>query len=131
MALACAFTISVSVARRPADVLAYVRDPRNLTAWAPGFAAAVREESGRWLVDTADGATFSFAFAPENDFGIADHRVTDPDGVTTDNPMRVLRNGDGSEVLFTLFGEPDAVQDDLAAVRSDLELLKQTLEGDV
>ncbi|WP_300266119.1 hypothetical protein [Microbacterium sp.] len=40
------------------------------------------------------------------------------------HPLRVLRNGDGSEVVFTLFRLPDVTDDDFekdaALVRADL-----------
>ena len=42
------------------------------------------------------------AFAPPNPFGILDHRVTLPSGETVDNPMRVIPNADGCDVVFTV-----------------------------
>ena len=45
-------------------------------------------------------------FAPENPFGVADHDVTLPDGTTFTNPLRVLPDGDGCEVVFTLRRRP-------------------------
>jgi hypothetical protein len=64
---------------------------------------------------------------------VLDHDVTLPSGETVHNPMRVLANGDGSEVVFTLYRRP-AVSDaeyeaDAAAVAADLERLKALLEA--
>lgn len=126
-----ASTISVSVDRDPDAVQAYVSDPRNLPDWARGFARSVREEGGGWVVETADGPVV-VAFAPDNRLGVVDHRVTDGRGLDVLNPMRVIANGDGSEVLFTVFrraGTPeDQFQRDLELVTSDLRTLKRLLE---
>ncbi|MCA9070771.1 MAG: hypothetical protein KDA84_17695, partial [Planctomycetaceae bacterium] len=45
-------------------------------------------------------------FVPTNDFGVLDHVVTLPDGQSILNPMRVVANGEGSELMFTLFQLP-------------------------
>jgi hypothetical protein len=59
--------------------------------------------------------------------------VTLPDGETVTNPLRVLSEGSGSEVVFTLRRQPgmtdEAFEADATAVRTDLEALKQLLEG--
>ena len=124
-------TISVSIARDPAEVYAYVVDPRNLPAWAPGFARAVRQDPTGWVVDTADGPV-RLAFVPRNDLGVADHHVTDDAGLDLWSRMRVLPNGDGAEVLFTLFRTPDltdaAAARDLELVQGDLRALQRLLE---
>ncbi|HZJ06677.1 MAG TPA: SRPBCC family protein [Nocardioidaceae bacterium] len=125
-------TVSVSVERDPAAVYDYICDPRNLPSWAPGFAKSVREEAGRWLVETEAG-TVGIAFASDNPLGVVDHRVTDDQGLDDTNPMRVIPNGHGSEVLFTLFQSAgisdDQFQHDLGLVESDLQLLKRVLES--
>lgn len=73
-------TVSVSVERDPEVVYDYICDARNLPLWAPGFAKSVREEVGRWLVETEAG-TVGIAFAPDNPLGVVDHRVTDDQGL--------------------------------------------------
>jgi hypothetical protein len=132
MVLMHARTVSVSVLRDPDAVHEYLSDPRNLPDWAPGFAKSVREEGGGWVVETADG-TVRIAFVPDNRLGVVDHRVTGEGGLDVLNPMRVIANGDGAEVLFTLFqpaGMADArFQRDLGLVESDLQTLKRVLEG--
>lgn len=125
-------TVSVSVDRDPYAAYEYISDPRHLPDWAPGFAKSVHQEGDGWVVETADG-TVGIAFVPENRLGVVDHRVTGDDGLDGLNPMRVIANGDGSEVLFTLFqpsGTPDdQFQRDLSLVESDLQTLKRVLEG--
>ena len=73
------------------------------------------------------------AFAGPVENGILDHDVSMPDGTVVHNPLRVLRNGDGSEVVFTLYHR-DGVTDaeltrDAEMVRADLERLRGILES--
>ncbi len=132
MTPAPATTVSVSVDRDPGAVYRYVFDPRHLPEWAPGFARSVRAEGGAWVVETADG-TVGIAFAAANELGVVDHRVTGEGCPDVVNPMRVIANGDGSEVMFTLFRSAgtadDQFQRDLGLVKSDLQTLKRVLEA--
>lgn len=133
MMLMPARTISVSIARPPDAVYAYASDVRNLPHWAPGFAKAVRRGAQVWEVDTADGSV-GFEFVPPNELGVLDHRVLVSAEPAVWNHMRVIGNGDGAEVLFTLF-QPTGVADedfrgDLDLVESDLMTLKRLLEED-
>jgi uncharacterized protein YndB with AHSA1/START domain len=123
-------TLSVSVDRPPAQVHAYVVDARNLPQWARGFARSVRPDGDRWLVET-DGGPVRVSFAGPNPYGVADHRVTG-EGFEVDVSMRVVPNGDGSEVVFTVLRAPGATDDDLARdvalVEQDLRTLRDLLE---
>jgi hypothetical protein len=64
---------------------------------------------------------------------VIDHTVRMGNGLEVENPLRVVRNGDGAEVMFTLFRRPDqddaAFEADAAHVRKDLETLKALMEG--
>ena len=71
-------------------------------------------------------------FAPENKFGVLDHDVTVPDGKIFHNPLRILKNHDGSEVVFTLYRMPETsekeFEKDADQVLKDLKKLKSILE---
>jgi hypothetical protein len=71
-------------------------------------------------------------FTPRNDFGVLDHDVTLPSGETVHNPMRVLADGPGCEVVFTLRRRPGMSDEDLhrdaEAVTADLTALKRLME---
>jgi len=58
--------------------------------------------------------------------------VTTADGTEIYVPMRVVANGAGSEVIFTLYRSPGMTEDayarDLKLVREDLQALKRILE---
>ena len=72
-------------------------------------------------------------FGARNDLGVLDHDVTLPGGEVVHNPMRVVPNGDGSEVTFWLFRRDGMTDGDFEAdatlVRADLHRLKALLEG--
>jgi polyketide cyclase/dehydrase/lipid transport protein len=125
-----AHTVSVGIAIDPQTVYAYASDPSNLPTWAPGFFKAMEKQGSTWVAQTALGPV-AFRFAPSNEFGVLDHDVDLPTG-TFHNPMRVVPNGAGSEVLFTLIqlpGVPDAqFQQDMATVLADLNKLRTVLE---
>jgi hypothetical protein len=124
-------TVSVSIARAPATVYDFIVEPENLPEWAPGLARSVRKSGNDWFVETSDGP-MRIEFVARNQFGVADHRVTVRPGLEVLNPMRVLTNGDGAEVVFTLFQTPDMSAEefeaDSAQVESDLQMLKRALE---
>ena len=124
--------VSLYIACRPAEVFAYASDPRNLPHWASGLASSELTKDGEeWLADAPFGK-IRLKFAPQNPFGVLDHDVTLESGVTFHNPMRVVPNGDGSEVIFTLIRQPDMSDEefanDKATIERDLQTLKTLLE---
>ena len=131
MGIRAARTVSIGVERLPGAVYDYVRDPRHLPVWAPSFAKSVHRRGDSWVVETGL-ESLGFSFVAPNVLGVLDHRVTGANGLNSVNPMRVIANGEGSEVLFTLFREPGMPDADFArgleAVRSDLSALKRVLE---
>jgi hypothetical protein len=84
------------------------------------------------VANTSDGA-IQVRFTPRNDHGVLDHHVTLANGIAVHVPMRVVANGSGSEVIFTLFRTPGMSDEDLARdiewVTKDLGTLKALLES--
>ncbi len=123
-------TVSVGIATDPEAVYRYASDPLNLPVWAPGFAKSIEKRGTDWIAQTTLGQA-TIRFAPANDFGVLDHDVDLPSG-TFHNPVRVIRNGEGSEVLFTLIQLPgvsdEQFQQDMDTVRADLNKLRTVLE---
>ena len=72
------------------------------------------------------------AFAPSNPFGVLDHEVTLPSGETVLNPMRVIPNGDGCDVVFTVHRRTGMSAADFAAdteaVTADLATLRDLMQ---
>jgi hypothetical protein len=83
-------------------------------------------------VETPDGPA-TVRFVATNEWGVLDHVVSPAPGVEVRVPMRVVPNGAGSEVLFTLFQPPamseEKFAEDLRWVERDLGTLKRLLEG--
>lgn len=121
-----ALHLTRSIDAAPEEVERFAGDPANLPQWAAGLSAGIRQEGGRWITDSPFG-TVEVAFVPANEHGVLDHDVTLPDGTVVHNPLRVLPNGDGSEIVFTLLqrdGMSDAeFEADADAVRADLDRL--------
>lgn len=124
--------VSVSIDRPPAEVHAFASDPANLPRWARGLSGSIARVGGEWVADSPMGKV-KVRFAPPNAFGVLDHDVVLESGESVHNPMRVVPNGGGSEVVFTLVRRP-GVSDaewvaDADAVTRDLGALKRVLEG--
>jgi Polyketide cyclase / dehydrase and lipid transport len=123
--------ISVSINRAAAEVYEFVSTPGNLPKWAAGLSGSIRKVGEDWIADSPMGAV-KVKFADKNKFGILDHDVTLPSGVSIYNPMRVFPNGDGSELVFTLYRRPGMSEqmfaEDAKAVTKDLQELKALLE---
>ena len=123
--------LSVSIDRPAAEVYHWARDPAHLPAWAAGLAAGVRLDHGEWTADSPMGQVL-VRFVPVNEYGVLDHDVVLPDGTAVTNPLRVLSDGVGSEVVFTLRQQPGMTDEqfaaDAAAVTADLDTLKRVLE---
>jgi len=124
--------LSTFIARTPGDVYAFASDPRNLPRWAEGLARTeVTEQGDAWVVEAPFGPV-KLRFAEWNRFGVMDHAVELPAGVTVHNPMRVVANGEGSEFIFSLFRQPGMTGEqfsaDAIAVEQDLQRLKALLE---
>jgi hypothetical protein len=130
MALPCKH-LSVSIPQPFARVNAFLSDPANWTHWASGLGEMQFDAvTGAWTAQQESGVV-TIDFTPPNAFGILDHRVMLPDGSEVVVPMRAIANGDGTEVIFTLFrqlGMDDATWErDEDWVKGDLEKLKQNL----
>ena len=121
---------------RPLDadvrtVVAFAGNPANLPLWAAGLSAGIRQESGRWYADSPMGPV-EVAFTGPTESGILDHDVILPDGTAVHNPLRVVPNENGSEIVFTLFQRTGMTDDEFRAdarqVEEDLARLARILE---
>lgn len=129
-------TLSMCIRRCPTAVYEFMANPYNLPLWASGLGSSIRAGASAdqgWIAETEQGA-ITIHFSPINDFGVLDHVVTLTSGVSLFVPMRVLINGNGSEVLLTLFRQQNMSDErfemDAEWVVRDLMALKQLLESD-
>ena len=95
--------ISVSINRSAAQVYEFASNPKNLPKWAAGLSGSIKKVDEDWIAESPVGRV-KVRFTERNQFGVLDHDVTLPSsGVKVYNPMRVLPNNDGSELVFTLY----------------------------
>jgi hypothetical protein len=131
VALQEAMVVSQAVDVSADVVYAFARQMENLPRWASGLAKGIEQRGGEWLADSPMGQV-KVTMAPANSFGVLDHEVTLPDGVSVHNALRVTPCGDGSLLTFVVLRSAGASQEsfdaDVAHVRQDLLALKQLLE---
>lgn len=126
-------TLSVSINHSWQALYEWIWRPEFFTKWASGLAESdLRKEGDAWLADGADGP-IRIRFTPHNDHGIMDHWVDTGSASAIAIPMRIIANGDGAEVLLTLFRQPDIDDErysaDVKWVMRDLKRLKALIEG--
>lgn len=124
-------TLSVRINRPLPIVYEFLANPENWNQWAHGLGKSIRRSQGRWIADEQDG-TIEVRFTPKNKFGVVDHYIRRKSGQNIYVPMRLIENGRGCELLFTLFREPGISDETFLAdqeyVRQDLNALKRILE---
>jgi len=123
--------LSVSIDRPAGEVYEFAANPANLPEWAAGLLSSIEEVNGQWVADSSMGRIV-VRLAERNEYGVLDHDVTLPSGESFYNPMRVIAEGSGCEVVFTLRRQPGISDSDFArdadAVSADLTVLKRLLE---
>jgi hypothetical protein len=126
--------VSTSIDRPPGEVYRFVSNVDNLPKWATGLVGSgtVRDVNGEWIVSGGTLGQVKVRFTEPNDLGVLDHDVVLESGETFHNPIRVIPNGAGSELVFSVFRQPDVSTEqferDLHAVQKDLAILKGLLE---
>ncbi len=131
MGLLKSTTVGVSVNRDPKTVYEFVSNLENLPTWAKMFCLSVKQLNGGWIVETPQGPA-KIRLVERNNLGILDHHVNTSPAVEVFVPMRVVPNGDGSEVMLTVFQTPEMSEEkfaeDIGLVERDLKNLKHALE---
>ena len=126
--------ISIAIRKPSAVVYEYASNPLNLPCWASGLSSSVTKSGSSWVADSPMGKV-RIEFCEPNPFGVIDHEVILETGQRFLNPLRVLSNWEGSEVVFTLFKQDtmsgEDFERDAALVKKDLEKLRELLEARV
>ncbi|WP_326611950.1 SRPBCC family protein [Streptomyces scopuliridis] len=125
--------ISTHIDRPVREVYDYASSPSNLPEWAHGLGGSINRIDGQWIAESSPMGRVVVAFVQKNELGVLDHDVTLPSGEIVYNPVRVIADGAGCEVVFTLrrrAGMSDEdFQRDADAVLADLTTLKRVMEG--
>ena len=124
-------TLSVRIDRPLASVYEFLVDPAKWDQWAFGLGKSLRRSDDGWIANS-DGGIVKVRFTARNEFGVLDHTVIRPSGAEVYVPMRLIANGHGCELLFTLFREPDIADEQYKAdsdfVQRDLNGLRDLLQ---
>lgn len=125
-------TLEVTIGRAFEEAYRFLAEPANFPRWASGLASGLERVGDGWVAVTPEGRA-EVRFTAPNPHGVLDHTVRFPDGRTVEIPMRLIANGDGATLLFTLFRQPGMSEAQFAAdadwARRDLATLRDLLEG--
>jgi hypothetical protein len=125
-------TLSIRINCPLDQAYGFVSAPENFPQWASGLGASIRQAGDAWIAETPAGPV-QVRFTAPNDFGVLDHYVVLDSGEEVYIPMRAIANGDGCEIVFTLFRLPvmsdEKFAADIAWVQRDLQALKTLLEA--
>ncbi|MDQ0998253.1 hypothetical protein QFZ34_003435 [Phyllobacterium ifriqiyense] len=125
-------TLQIAIQRDWKDVYRYASLPEHLPEWASGLTSGLQKSGNEWVADGPAGK-LRLRFAPDNEFGVLDHWVITETGENVYIPLRVVANGNASEVIFTLFRLPGIDDEkftaDAAWVMRDLQKLRDLLEA--
>lgn len=123
--------VHITIGRDWREVYTFAAKPENMPLWASGLSSGLEPDGTDWITSGPLGSA-RVTFSPPNDFGVLDHLVTMESGLKVHNALRVVPNGDGAEVMFTLLKLPDMSEEQFAAdadwVKKDLESLKKIME---
>lgn len=126
-------TWSIPIERPLDDVYDYLSDPANFPKWAP-VQDGKFEPVGlyEWRAELSFGVRM-LQFAEPNEDGILDFSERADGGEAIVNPMRVVVNSDGCELIFTFFQRPWMNEAEFASatewIDTDLWQLKSMLEA--
>ncbi|MES2104305.1 MAG: SRPBCC family protein [Pseudomonadota bacterium] len=124
--------LGVSINRPMPAVYGYTSLPENFPNWATGLGSSLIRQGDTWLADSPAGQV-RIRFSEKNAYGVLDHWVTLPNGQLVYIPLRVIANGEQSELIFTLLRQPEMDDEkftaDAAWVMRDLNRLKEILEA--
>ncbi len=126
-------TVSVSIDRSWLDLYEAIWHPEYFPAWASGLSkSSLKKDGDRWKAEGPEGE-IRLRFTDRNLFGVMDHYVDIRSGPEIYVPLRIIPNGDGAEVLLTLFRQPEMTDAkflaDIEWVQRDLLALKALAEG--
>lgn len=127
--------IVVSIDRPVRTVYGFLSDPANLSQWGTNYGTDMQRLGERdYLVELPLGRRV-IRFAEPNDWGVLDYTLFAPGETPGDPvPVRVYRNQAGTDLVLTLFRQPEMTDEEFASrldwVRSDLERAKAVIEAE-
>jgi len=96
-------TVSMSINRNWKEIYDAVWRPEDFPKWASGLStSSLTRDGAAWRAEGPEG-TIRILFTAHNAFGVMDHYIDAGDGTIIYVPLRIIQNGEGAEVLLTLF----------------------------
>lgn len=122
-------TYSISIDRNWQALYEAIWRPETFSKWASGLSESPLYQDGdRWLTEGPEGP-IAIRFTPHNSYGVMDHFIEPGDGSQVYIPLRVIQNGEGAEVMLTLFRQPGMSDEKFASdakwITRDLRSLKK------
>lgn len=109
----------------------FARKPENFPKWAAGMSSSLHKKDTGWAAETPAGEA-TVRFSEPNDFGVLDDWVKLEGKPEMYMPLRMVANGDETEVELVLFRLPEMSEEDFerdaGMVRKDLASLKRVLQ---
>ncbi|MBW8743533.1 MAG: polyketide cyclase [Sphingomonas sp.] len=126
-------TYSVSIRCEWRSLYERIWRPEFFPKWASGLSdSELFQDGNNWVANGPEGPIRA-QFTDRNEHGVMDHFVDGGDGNVIQIPLRVVQNGDGAEVMLTLFRQPDMTDEKFSAdakwIMRDLRALKALVEG--
>ena len=126
-------TYSVSIRHEWRSLYERIWRPEFFPKWASGLSDSELHQDGEDWVASGPEGLIRVQFTAYNDHGVMDHFVDAGDGDFVHIPLRVVQNGDGAEVMLTLFRQPGMTDEKFSAdakwIMRDLRALKALVEG--
>jgi hypothetical protein len=124
-------TVNIFISSPVEKVYRYVSDIAHLPEWGKTFCRSARKMGTGWVIETPQGPV-KIRMAEKNNLGVLDHTITTASGRDVLVPVRVVPNGTGCEVIFTVFQQTDILDKnyakDINLVKKDLRALKKVME---
>ncbi len=102
-------TLTASLPGNPQAAYAFISDPDNLSTWHSSFCRALRKENGSLIAESPRGA-MPVRFIRNDHALVLDIHLEITEGIELTYAIRLLANGKGSELVWTLI-KPEGISD--------------------
>src|SRR5262245_61195873 len=104
-------TLTASLPASADSTYKHISDPDNLPYWHSSFCKALKRDSGSLFVESPRGNVLVHFIRGDHSL-VLDIVVLMAEGVRLTHAIRLLPNGDGSEIVWTLI-KPDGLSESL------------------
>jgi RNA recognition motif-containing protein len=102
-------TLTASLPQDAQVLFVWIADPENLAKWHTSFCRSLRKENGSLIADSPRGPV-PVRFIRDDRSLVLDLLTEVTEGIELTNAIRILSNGEGSEMVWTLV-KPEGISD--------------------